>query len=97
MNLNDTPLELLLQREPTLHQCAPSPPRTWEPHGSKYASVRTEEHGAWRQQMLLVNQGNDCLFFLSTSSFFNTSFPLLKTIMDCNHIPVVVETSSHVG
>lgn len=63
---------------------------------NRHHTVRTDEHRAWRQQLLQVNRGNVFFpFFPSPSSFaFNSSS--VQTVTDCNYIPVVGETSSHV-
>lgn len=61
---------------------------------NRHHTVRTDEHKAWRQQLLQVNRGNVFLFFsVSFLLLFSSS---VKTVTDCDYIPVVGETSSHV-
>lgn len=61
---------------------------------NRHHTVRTDEHKAWRQQLLQVNRGNVFLFFsVSFLLLFSSS---VQTVTDCDYIPVVGETSSHV-
>lgn len=61
---------------------------------NRHHTVRTDEHKAWRQQLLQVNRGNVFLFFsVSFLLLFSSS---VQTVTGCDYIPVVGETSSHV-
>lgn len=61
---------------------------------SMYHTVRTDEHRPWRQQLLLVNQGN---VFLSVSFLLPSNSSSVETVWECNYISFVRQTSSPVA